>query len=250
MFNLVIYYLKKIYRKITNKNSFVGTYAYRKYLFEELISIYGIEFFDNKRFLEIGPKDGEDTSRLRDLNPKEFVMFDLPDKGEFNSQWTDSIKNNEKLIIKNFLYLTKSDYEDLGKFDLIYFTGVLYHNPEQLRFIKKLYDKLNIDGVLVLESATIRKRALRNKNVVEVWYPETYRNTTTITHLPSKNAIKSWLRMAGFSKIIDSNCYSFENNNVINTRYACIAQKQDNDKEAVYYDKQIENSEYIIGGST
>tara|TARA_B100000965_G_scaffold372742_1_gene362663 strand:- start:6934 stop:7686 length:753 start_codon:yes stop_codon:yes gene_type:complete len=250
MFDLIIYYLKKIYRKIINKKSFEGTYAYRKYLFEDLISIYGNKYFDKKRFLEIGPKDGEDTSRLRDLNPKEYIMFDLPDKGKFNSQWTDSLKNNEKLIIKNFLYLTKSEYEDLGKFDLIYFTGVLYHNPEQLRFIKRLYDQLNIDGVLVLESATIRKKALRNTNVVEVWYPETYRDTTTITHLPSKHAIKSWLRMAGFSKIIDSNCYSFENYNVKNTRYACIAQKQENDEEAVYYDKQIENSEYIIGGST
>ena len=65
--------------------------------------------------------------------------------------------------------MTKSEYEDLGKFDLIYFTGVLYHNPEQLRFIKRLYDQLNIDGVLVLESATIRKKALRNTNVVEIF---------------------------------------------------------------------------------
>ena len=244
MFNLVIYYLKKTYRKITNKKSFQGTYAYRKYLYKELLNIYG------EGFLEIGPKDGEDTERLRDLSPKEYIMFDLPDKSEFNSKWTDSLKENEKLIIKNFLYLTKSEYEELGKFDLIYFTGVLYHNPEQLRFIKRLYDQLNIDGVLVLESATIRKRSLRKSNVVEVWYPETYRNTTTITHLPSKNAIKSWLRMAGFSKVVDSDCYSLENYNVKNTRYACIAQKQQSDIEAVYYEKQIENSEYIIGGST
>ena len=56
----------------------------------------------------------------------------------------------------------------VGKFDLIYFTGVLYHNPEQLRFIQKLYDKLNYGGVLVLESATTRKRKLINENVVEI----------------------------------------------------------------------------------
>ena len=250
MFDLLIFYFKKVLFIITKKEKAQSRLAYRKYLFDELLSNFDKDQFKNKRFLEIGPKDGDDTQRLRELNPKEYIMFDLPDKGNFNSQWTDSLKNNEKLIIKNFLYLTKSEYEDLGKFDLIYFTGVLYHNPEQLRFIKRLYNQLNIDGVLVLESATIRKKALRNTNVVQVWYPETYRNTTTITHLPSKKAIKSWLRMAGFSKIIDSNCYSFENYNVINTRYACIAQKQENDQEAVYYDKQIENSEYIIGGST
>ena len=56
--------------------------------------------------------------------------------------------------------------------------------------------------------------------------------------------------MVGFSKIIDSNCYSKENYNVKNTRYACIAQKLDNKAGDVYYDKQIENSQYFIGGST
>ena len=55
-----------------------------------------------------------------------------------------------------------------GKFDLVYFTGVLYHNPEQLRFIQKLYDKLNYGGVLVFESATTRKRKFINENVVEI----------------------------------------------------------------------------------
>jgi len=250
MFDLIIHYLKKIIRKFLFKKNFVGTYAYRKYLYDHLLEIFGKEQFYNKRILEIGPKDGEDTNRLRDLKPKEFIMFDLPDKDEFNSKWKDSIQKNEKLIIKNFLYLSKSEYDDLGKFDLIYFTGVLYHNPEQLRFIKRLYDLLNIDGVLVLESATTRKTMLRNKNVVEIWYPETYRNTTTITHLPSRSAIKSWLKMVGFSKIIDSNCYSKENYNVKNTRYACIAQKLDNKAGDVYYNKQIENSQYFIGGST
>ena len=70
--------------------------------------------------------------------------------------------------------------------------------------VKKLYDKLNDEGILVLESATIRNRFLQNSNVVEIWYPNTYRDTSTITHLPSKGAIKSWLKMVGFSKIIDS----------------------------------------------
>ena len=250
MIDSIIYYFKKLIRKITNKENFQGTYAYRKYLYEELIDTFGKNQFKAKRFLEIGPKDGEDTERLRSLEPKEYIMFDLPDKTEFNETWVHTLEKNEKLIIKNFLYLANEEYENLGMFDLIYFTGVLYHNPEQLRFIKKLYDKLNFGGVLVLESATVRKRNLRTKNVVEVWYPETYRDTTTITHLPSKNAIKGWLKMAGFSKIIDSNCYSHENYNVKNTRYACIAQKLESDTEAVYYEKQISDSNYIIGGST
>ena len=250
MLNIIIFYLKKIFNKIIGKSSFEGTYAYRKYLFEELIENFGLETFKKKRFLEIGPKDGEDTARLLSLEPDQMILFDLPDKSEQNKKWKDALREKDKLYIENFLYLDKKEYENLGKFDLIYFTGVLYHNPEQLKFIKKLYDKLNIGGILVLESATIRNKFLRNINVVEIWYPETYRGTTTVTHLPSKEAIKSWLKMVGFSKIIDSKCYDFENYNVKSNRYACLAQKQESDIEAVYYQKQIENSEYKIGGST
>ena len=40
---------------------------------------------------------------------------------------------------------------------------------------------------------------------------DTYRNTTTMSHLPSKKAIKSWLQMVGFEKIYDSKCYDKEN---------------------------------------
>lgn len=250
MLNYVIYIFKKILHKFKRENIDTGVYSYRYYLFQELIGIYSKEHFANKRILEIGPKEGEDTKRLSGLNPKDYVMFDLPDKSIENEGWIGNLNENQKLIIKNFLYLTPEEYEDLGMFDLIYFTGVLYHNPEQLRFIKKLYDKLNIGGVLVLESATVRNFLLRKMNLVQVWYPNTYRNTTTISHLPSKEAIKSWLKMVGFSKIYDSKCYNFENYNVKDSRYACIAEKQSDDKPQVYYKKQIENSDFEIGGST
>ena len=250
MINWIIYTIKKIARIITSKEKFDGTFAYRKYLFQEVVDYYGQDYFSNKRFLEIGPKDGEDTKRLYSLKPKDYVLFDLPDKNIENKKFKDILQEGHELIIKNFLYLDKKEYNDLGKFDLIYFTGVLYHNPEQLRFIKKLYDKLNIGGVLVLESATTRNTIYKNKNIVQIWYPQTYRDTTTITHMPSKGAIKSWLYMVGFSNIIDSRCYDPENYNVRNNRYACFAQKKENDKEAVYYEKQIKNSDFKIGGST
>ncbi len=250
MINLLIYYIKKIGLLANKDTEAKGDYAYRFHLFQELIQIYGETSFKGKRFLEIGPKDGEDTARLSSLEPSEYYLFDLPDKSAENEKWIENLKDNQKLIIKNFLYLSQEDYDNLGSFDLIYFTGVLYHNPEQLRFIKKLYDKLNHGGVLVLESATIRNSYLRNKNLVQIWYPETYRSTTTISHLPSKKAIKSWLKMVGFEKIFDSKCYDKENYNVRNLRYACIAEKRPTDKIETYYKKQIEDSDYFIGGST
>tara|TARA_Y200000002_G_scaffold324402_1_gene286007 strand:- start:1537 stop:2289 length:753 start_codon:yes stop_codon:yes gene_type:complete len=250
MINLLIYYIKKALLLINKKDKANEIYPYRFHLFQELIQIYGKPFFKDKRFLEIGPKDGDDTERLLSLEPSKYILFDLPDKSVENEKWIENLNINQELIIKNFLYLSQEEYDKLGSFDLIYFTGVLYHNPEQLRFIKKLYDKLNIGGILVLESATIRNYFYRNKNLVQIFYPNTYRDTTTISHLPSKEAIKSWLKMVGFEKIFDSKCYEKENYNVKNLRYACIAEKQDSDKLETYYKKQIEDSDYFIGGST
>lgn len=250
MINFLIYYVKKVMLLINKKNKANEIYPYRFHLFQELIQIYGESYFKNKRFLEIGPKDGDDTRRLMSLEPSKYFLFDLPDKTTENEKWKDNLDSNQELIIKNFLYLSQEEYDNLGYFDLIYFTGVLYHNPEQLRFIKKLYDKLNNGGILVLESATIRNYFYRNKNLVQIWYPDTYRNTTTMSHLPSKKAIKSWLQMVGFEKIYDSKCYDKENYNVRDLRYACIAEKQSSDKVETYYKKQIEDSDYFIGGST
>lgn len=246
----IIFYLKKIPFFLGIKKRFDEIYPYRAYLYEELISNYGEEYFRNKRFLEIGPKEGDDTKRLLNLFPSEYLLFDLPDKESENKKWIGILGENHKLITKNFLYISKEEYENLGKFDLIYFTGVLYHNPEQLRFIKKLYDKLNTGGVLVLETATVRNFILRNKNVVEIWYPDTYRDTSTITHLPSKKAVYSWLKMVGFEKIIKSKCYDHENYNIKNVRFACIAEKISNNQSDTYYKKQIKNSDYFLGGST
>lgn len=250
MLNYSIFVFKKILRIAKGKPSFDGMYAYRKYLFEDLNKYYKKETFQNSRILEIGPKDGEDTQRLLSFNPKELILFDLPDKSDEIKNWKSLIRKQDKLVIDNFMYLSKEVFNSLGKFDLIYFTGVLYHNPEQLRFLNKLYEKLNMGGVLVLETATIRNLFLRKLNIVQIWYPKTYRNTTTISHLPSKKAVISWLEMVGFGSIKISNCYDEENFNVRANRMALIAEKKKDKLQQVYYKKQIENSNYVIGGSS
>ena len=84
MVNYLVYILKKLLFRLLRNEKFTGTYAYRKYLFQELTSIFSEDQFKNKRFLEIGPKDGEDTERLYTLNPDEHIMFDLPDKSDQN----------------------------------------------------------------------------------------------------------------------------------------------------------------------
>ena len=79
--------------------------------------------------------------------------------------------------------------------------------------IKKLYDLLRPDGVLVLESATIRRRRLRGDCCVEIIYPacerieKKYHQSPNITHLPSARAVAAWLAMVGFERIVRSDCH-------------------------------------------
>lgn len=154
-------------------------------------------------------------------------------------------------IEENFLYLSKDKYNSLGLFDLIYCTGVIYHNAEQLRLLRKLYQLLNPSGYLVLESATLRNpRWLRSGNYVQIHYPKTFRDTHTITHLPTSGAIKAWLTMVGFSKIIDVQCYDKDNRNLRGQRYACIAVKGLKDNGGVYHEKTGLNPPYTFGDAS
>lgn len=224
---------------------------YRVHLFEELLTLAGSKTFIGKRILEIGPRDGLDSKRLASLQPGELVMIDLPEKKDLVDRWLSEIQCPHSYLEINFMYMPFADYLSLGKFDLIWCTGVLYHNAEQLRFLRKLYKLLNIGGYLVLESATLRQsRALRKGSYVELHYPETYRNTGTITHLPSAGAIQAWLHMVGIHEIKDSKCFDKENKNLRGQRYACVCRKTGDDEADVYYGKSGRNPAYRFGDST
>lgn len=223
---------------------------YRVHLFEELKALLSPASLPGTRILEIGPKDGLDSCRLASLQPDELVMIDLPEKRQALDDWRSQITCPHRYIERNFMYMPREEYAGLGTFDVIWCTGVLYHNPEQLRFLRKLYRLLNVGGCLVLESATWRgAKRLRDASYVEIHYPQTYRNTGTITHLPTANAIKAWLSMVGFTRVHDSRCFENENRDVIGQRYACFAIKTGADDAGVYYSTTALNPEYRFGDS-
>ncbi len=248
----LIWQLKKIPRKTYGKNQYVQTFnlrnPYRYYLFEELKEICGPNSFYNKRILEIGPKDGEDTLRLETLQPESITLIDLPilknKNHHLNEYYEEFLKPNleklnvkHNLIFENFLYMKKSQYDGLGKFDLIWFTGVLYHNPEQLKFLKNLYNLLNEGGILVLETSTTRNRKLVNQTAIEIEVGGQY-------HFPTRKAVHLLLKMVGFNEIYNSKCFNRENYNKNNIRMAVIARRTKDDEEGVY------RGEYLYGEAT
>jgi len=224
---------------------------YRSELFKELVDLGVNDRFAGKRVLEIGPKDGRDSNRLASLRPSELVMIDLPEKSANNEIWLRELGCPHRYIEANFMYLPVAEYQGLGKFSLVWCTGVLYHNAEQLRMLRKLYKLLDVGGFLVLESALMRApKYLRDRMLVEIHYPQTHRDTGTVTHLPTIRAIKAWLTMAGFREITDSNCYRKYNSDVITQRYACICRKAKEDEGDSYYQKSGLNPKYRFGDST
>lgn len=221
---------------------------YRIHLFEELLQQAGRDAFHAQRILEIGPRDGLDSKRLAGLTPAELVMIDLPEKRELSDAWLAEVNCPKRYIEANVMYLDPDAQADLGRFALIWCTGVLYHNAEQLRFLRRLHSLLEPGGWLVLESATLRgPRHLRDGNYVQIHWPDTYRDTGTATHLPTAGAIRAWLDMVGFEKITNSRCFDVENRNLNKIRMACVARRADDDTAAAYYAKSGLNPTYRFG---
>lgn len=182
--------------------------AGERVVFQHLKSTGFLDDFEGKRILEVGPKHGKDSLLLASLKPSDLVLLDLPEKQPMIERWFPQVPDNKTYIQGNILYLTAEQQAELGCFDLIWCLGVIYHNVEQLRLLKKLYDLCRPNGKVVIESAITRNKKLANLNVVEIHWPGTYRNVPTITHLPSRLAIKSWLEMCGFSHVNIHDVYS------------------------------------------
>ena len=129
----------------------------------------------------------------------------------------------------------------LEPYDVVWCTGVLYHNPEQLRMVRRLADLVRPDGVLVLESATTRRPRLLAANCVEVLYPPSekvkrkYHVSMNITHLPSARAIESWLAMVGLERIVRATCHRRVSRDLALARAAYLATRPLAPGAALYY---------------
>lgn len=211
---------------------------YRALLFADLRGYLGDRHAS--RVLEIGPKDGLDTRRLLTLEPRCLTLVDLPRAEAENRRWLADLPSAAiEYLSANLMY--DKVVSQLPPYDVVWCTGVLYHNPEQLRMLRRLYDLLVPGGVLVLESATTRNARLRAANCVEIVYPPSdelkrkYHISANINHLPSARAIASWLGMLRFERVTASACHRQVSRALARDRAAFLATRSIDGAAGVYY---------------
>lgn len=202
---------------------------------------------EGARILEIGPKHGEDSLILASLKPRELVLIDLPEKRELVSQWLNKIPGNVRYIEANLLHMPAEQFKSLGTFDFILCAGVLYHNAEQLRLLRKLFELTALDGQVVVESSTTRNPQLSDLNVVELHWPQTYRDVPTVTHLPSRSAIRSWLEMVGFEQVEVQDVYS---RNIASQRTTISCRKLREQAGYIGHKFEANHETYLVGNAT
>ena len=211
---------------------------YRALLFDELHAYLGDA--RPSHVLEIGPKDGLDTRRLLTLEPKRLTLVDLPRAEAANRRWLAELSSPAiEYISANLMY--SEEIAALPPYELVWCTGVLYHNPEQLRMIRRLYDLVTPGGVLVLESATARDKHLREANCVEIVYPPSdelkrrYHISANISHLPSARALASWMAMVGFERVTPAACHRRVSRKMARDRAALFGTRPLAARPSLYY---------------
>ena len=230
--------IRRLARSLRTFTGWPARPDYRHLLFGELVTYLGGRV--PARVLEIGPKDGEDTRRLLTLPLGHLTLIDLPRLEASNRRWLEAIGSPKiEYLSANLMY--SPAVAELPPYDLVWCTGVLYHNPEQLRMVRRLYDLLTPGGVLVLESATTRNPRLRTSNCVEIVYPPSdelkrrYHISANITHLPSARALASWMAMVGFDRLVQSGCHRRVSRALARTRAAWLGTRPSVSRSTVYY---------------
>lgn len=142
---------------------------------------------------DIGCNNGYYLFRMLSHKPKKLVGFD-----------PSALYKTQFDFINHFL---KSDivYEMLGvehlplyehKFDTLFCLGVLYHRSDPIQTLKALYQGLNPDGELILDTFMID-----GDTPVALCPSKTYSKIPNVYFVPTIPALTNWLERAKFRDI-------------------------------------------------
>ncbi len=142
---------------------------------------------------DIGCNNGYYLFRMLEENPKRLVGFD-----------PSAIFYTQFKFINHFI---KSDiiYEMLGvehieyyhhKFDILFCLGVLYHRSDPIAMLKSLYNSLNKNGELILDTFMID-----GDDEIALTPNKRYSKIPNIYFIPTIPALINWCKRAGFNRV-------------------------------------------------
>jgi len=108
---------------------------------------------EGKRVLDLGARDGYFSFECEKRGASEVIAIDYtpPHLTGFNI-CKKLLSSNVKFITSNIYALNKLD---LGKFDYVLFLGLIYHLRHPYLALDRIYDVMNMDAELVVESHII-----------------------------------------------------------------------------------------------
>lgn len=161
--------------------------------FEKIKKLHIPDKLTGKYVLDIGCNEG-------------FYCFECEKNGancvgiEFNKSWYDfALKRKEEFSSNvQFLLMNWNDIHTLTQnFDLILFLAAFHYlKDNQVQMLKKLFDKMNPDGLLILELG------LSEKNEETFFIDTIKRPGGDLCQYPNKFSIEKLLKDAGFKKVI------------------------------------------------
>jgi len=148
---------------------------------------------ENKIVGDIGCNNGYYLFRMLSQNPKKLVGFDpsalYKTQFDFINHFMQSTIVYELLGVEHLPF-----YEH--KFDILFCLGVLYHRSDPIATLKSLYQGLNPDGELILDTFMIDGDA-----PVALSPSKSYSKIPNIYFIPTIPALYNWLERAKFKEI-------------------------------------------------
>jgi tRNA (mo5U34)-methyltransferase len=147
----------------------------------------------NKIVADVGCNNGYYMFQMLRQNPKKIVGFDPSPL--FNLQFdfiNKFIQSNIKYELLGIEHL--KDY--FFKFDIIFCLGVLYHRSDIISSLKSLYDSLNKNAQLIIDTLIIE-----GEDEICLFPENRYCGMRNVYFLPTINALKNMLKRVGFSEI-------------------------------------------------
>jgi len=160
-----------------------------------------LDYFKDKKALDIGCWTGGTSLLLNALGAEVTAIEEV-------KKYADTVKFMKDSFGLDSLNVESKSLYDIGpehheKYDIVYFPGVLYHVSDPLLALRILYNCLKVGGIILVETAYIRKDGPYCDFLGGTWKREAAKEDLGgwVWFRPSPSCLNRWLLEAGFGKI-------------------------------------------------